>query len=178
MQEVARKYRVGVTIRNLLPRCNHDPERAEYNMKRAWQLFHQTASVGYLQPPPAAAANTNTQAGTLNTMPKSPAASVSPPFTAPAHRPEPSVSADAVRSLETKVDRILANQAEILRVVGDLQRIVGASTSSQLTFQQETSTVLNHMSSTILQMESQLEDVAESTEALRGMTLKSTTTTQ
>jgi len=37
--ELARHYRVGVTVRNLLPRCNHLPTHAEYFMKRAIEML-------------------------------------------------------------------------------------------------------------------------------------------
>ena len=36
--KLARKYRVGVTVRNLLPRCNHQPTRAEYFLSRALHI--------------------------------------------------------------------------------------------------------------------------------------------
>jgi alkylated DNA repair protein alkB homolog 6 len=163
MTEVVRAYRVGVTIRNLLPRCNHDPERAEYNLKRAWQLFHQTAQVGYYVPPSAAAAPTSAAASPPPPLAAKPQTSV--PSAPSAHQTSHHASIDSVRSLEVKVDRILANQAELLRAVGDLQRIVAASATSQHSFQQETSTVLNHLSSTVLQMESQVEELADSASA-------------
>eukprot|EP00760_Papus_ankaliazontas_P020921 PhM_4_TR18610/c5_g1_i3/m.83787/K10768/ALKBH6; alkylated DNA repair protein alkB homolog 6 len=35
-----RKYRVGVTVRHLLPRCTHQPTRSEYFMKRASDMLN------------------------------------------------------------------------------------------------------------------------------------------
>ena len=39
-KSLPRTYRVGVTIRNLLPRCNHQPARAEYFMGEAFAKLH------------------------------------------------------------------------------------------------------------------------------------------
>ncbi|ESL08165.1 alkylated DNA repair protein alkB like protein 6 [Trypanosoma rangeli SC58] len=38
--EVRKSYRVSITTRNLLPRCNHQPTRAEYAMKRSWYVYN------------------------------------------------------------------------------------------------------------------------------------------
>ena len=40
-QSLPRQYRVGVTIRNLLPRCNHQPARAEHFMGEAFTKLHK-----------------------------------------------------------------------------------------------------------------------------------------
>ncbi|CUG89394.1 2OG-Fe(II) oxygenase, putative [Bodo saltans] len=161
--EVVRKYRVGVTIRNLLPRCQHDPERAEYNLKRAWQLYHQTAEVGYYLPPvvgPSTSAPTTKPSTKTFAAPQQQKQQPPPQQTSSSSQHQ-TASIESVRSLEAKLDRILANQSELLRTVGDLQQIVSASVTSQHTFQQETSTVLNHLSSTVLQIESQVEELTE-----------------
>lgn len=148
MTEVVRKYRVGVTIRNLLPRCNHEPERVEHYLKRAWGLYQQSADVGYQYMPQAAPPSLSASDDIAAPMPSQAVPS----------SPSTGVSLSA---LEAKVDKLLANQAEILRSVQDLQRFAASAASSQETFQRETSTVLNHLTSTVLQIENVVEELTD-----------------
>lgn len=173
MTEVRRQYRVGVTIRNLLPRCNHEPERAEYQLKRAWMLYQQqaAATLGFvLPPPPQLTATTAVLRSTPSVTAARPAvttttAATAPPAPLPTFQSSsstaPPVAVNNIAELNAKVDRVLAQQQDILSALRELQNVVASSAASQATYQRETSTVLNHLSTTVLQLESAVEELAD-----------------
>lgn len=161
IQEVRRAYRVGVTVRNLLPRCNHHPERAEFNMKRAWQLFQQTRDLGFRQekesPQPVAPAMRASSPSSVSSSSPHP-----PPSTPMLVSTVTTTIAEAdVAALHKKIETLTQQQQELLQVVKELQHLVGNSAVSQASFQKETSAVLNHLSSTVLQLENNVEELLE-----------------
>jgi alkylated DNA repair protein alkB family protein 6 len=150
--EVVRQLRVGVTVRNLLPRCNHQPGRTEYQMQRSWALWNQKQDVGaphLLLPDTISKPTSQTLA---------PHQTAAPPKLAPSNHPN--ISSNTA-SLEAKVDALLKNQEALSQTVQDLQLLITSSLQKQQSFQTETSTVLNHLSSTILTLESNVDEIVE-----------------
>ena len=172
ISEVVRKYRVGITVRNLLPRCNHQPERAEYAMKRAWSIYHDRAdsehevSKASAQQPPAATPS-NQRAAT-------PRAATPPSPPAPSARALDGDTASALGRVEAKLDRLLTQQDEMRASIRELQEVVAFTTASSANFRTEMSTILNYMSSTVLQMESRVDEIAARGEPLDGIASSST----
>ncbi len=144
--EVARKYRVGVTVRNLLPRCDHAPERAEYAMRRAWSIYHKQPLVPSSVPRPAGPPPSVMQ-------PESPSPT-------PLTHPTPVAALDVMQRLEAKLDAVLAQQAELKASVRELQEVVAVTTAASASFRTEMATILNYMSSTVLQIDSSVDEMA------------------
>ncbi|RNF07609.1 alkylated DNA repair protein alkB like protein 6 [Trypanosoma conorhini] len=156
--EVKKSYRVSITTRNLLPRCNHQPTRAEYGMKRAWYVYNQLpvpeplVTPAPLPPTPASTTTTNTTTTTT----------VSGKMQ---EHKDTSVAAAAVKAdsdinfsdLEKKLDALLTQQSSLVEQVGELRQLM----ANEATFRSEVSTVLNHLSSTMLDIDSKLEDREE-----------------
>ena len=179
---VERKPRVGVTIRNLLPRCNHAPERNEYCMRRVWAVAHpdklpanptpnaaDAASNGATPPATSAgskpAAPASSASGKFGAMSQPPAGGLHPskPFPATATQTSSStmsaaavssaVSGDALEEVNRKLDQIIATQVELQNAVKQLQVIAAHSATQQSSFQTEVSGVLDHLTTTILDVQ-------------------------
>eukprot|EP00796_Vickermania_ingenoplastis_P011044 gene11044-7677_t len=152
IQQVVRDYRVSITTRNLLPRCRDQPRRAEFSMKRAWYIYHQ----------------------------ETPPEPLFPLATAAAGAPSPSAGGMAGRPLgegegrtdlrrwESKLDRALGEQEMLRREVQQLQQMVAGLSASSGYFQSETSGVLNHLTTALLDIQSRTEEVLEVVEEGKG----------
>ena len=134
MSEVRRTYRVGVTVRNLLPRCTHFPERTEYLMKRAWRLYNQLPL-----PEPVASDSATSHAV--------------PQYNNPPPTPQ-QLSVAEIQSLHTKIDSVMQQLSE-------LRQLFATGFAAEERYRSETSTILNHLSATVLQLESSVEEIAE-----------------
>lgn len=165
--QVHRSYRCSLTTRNLLTRCNHQPERAEYCMKRAWYIFHQQPIPSPLFPPPSVPPSTQTTAAT---SPSSAAGSSPSSLFADATLSDASrgeghsvgpLSSAQLRRWEAKLDAVFAQQSELKRSVEELKQFVMTASAAESVFRSETSTVLNHLSSTLLDLDAKVEDIAE-----------------
>ncbi|CAD2213071.1 2OG-Fe(II) oxygenase superfamily, putative [Angomonas deanei] len=148
IQKVERKYRASITTRNLLTRCQHQPTRAEYAMKRAWYVYNQRTVPSELFP--------------------SNEASASEPSLAPASSPGTPVvdpqSSPRLVQLEAKVDHVLKQQEKIVRGIEEIKDIIAASINASSGYQKETSTILNHLSQTVLELDAKVEDITDALE--------------
>ncbi|PWU92091.1 hypothetical protein C4B63_40g156 [Trypanosoma cruzi] len=158
--EVKKGYRVSITTRNLLPRCNHQPSRAEYGMKRAWYVYNQLPvpeplmTPAPLPPPSTSASSTSsparsaeemTMAATTRGMPEDKNTTVAAPMK--------ESSRTSFSELEKKLDALLTQQTTLMREVSEIRRQMAMET----TFRNELSTVLNHLSTTVLDIDSRLD---------------------
>ncbi|RNC31017.1 putative alpha-ketoglutarate-dependent dioxygenase, partial [Trypanosoma cruzi] len=158
--EVKKGYRVSITTRNLLPRCKHQPSRVEYGMKRAWYVYNQLPvpeplmTPAPLPPPstsasstssPATSAEEMTTAATTRGMPEDKNTSVAAPMK--------ESSRTSFSELEKKLDSLLTQQTTLMREVSEIRRQMAMET----TFRNELSTVLNHLSATVLDIDSRLD---------------------
>lgn len=157
IMSVERRYRVSITTRNLLTRCNHQPARAEYSMKRSWYLFHQlpvpqplfTLPPGMEVPPPSAATETDGPS----------TATTAPPT---------SLSSSQLFTWEQRMDRVFAQQEEIKRSLQALKELLTLSASAEAQFRQDVSAVLNHLTTTVLDVSAKVEDLHEAIEEKEG----------
>ncbi|KAG5490650.1 hypothetical protein JKF63_00772 [Porcisia hertigi] len=176
VQSIPRKYRASITTRNLMARCSHQPARTEYAMKRAWYLYNHLPIPSELF----------TQAPQLAHLPRSTGESVGV-----SSRLQEKASSSGIPSLEKRVDsaflpsspsgafavdkelraaihELKAGQDELRNSVGELKQLLALSIPAQATFQTEMATVLNHLSSSVLGLESKVDDVLEMTESGKG----------
>lgn len=177
MTEVRRQYRVGVTIRNLLPRCAHAPQRAEFNMKRALRHYTQ-----YTLPKVASTPTSSTpsRSGDKPILPPSqvsnhqhgnkPTAATQPRSNniATTTTSGGGVSHDELSALRQDILTILSQQRDIVQSLEDLKSVVAYNTTSTANFNKETSTVLNYMSQSILDVQSKVDDLTDAIEVLDG----------
>lgn len=146
---VERKYRVSLTTRNLLTRCNHRPSHAEYNMKRAWYQYNQLPIPEPLFTPgplPYGKTEAVTVTGTGE------------PSVCPAGGP---LTDAQLKIWEAKLDTLFANQTTLTRAVNELKEIVMASLSAEVSYRKETSVVLNNLTTSILDVDAKLEDIVD-----------------
>ncbi|EPY23117.1 alkylated DNA repair protein alkB like protein 6 [Strigomonas culicis] len=155
---VTRSYRSSITTRNLLTRCNHQTERAEYAMKRAWHLYHQKAIPESLFTPAALQDND----GALAKDGAAVGAATSEPLRSPV--PSSLSATTHTAALEQKMNELLQQQKELQSSLEELKQIMAISISQNANFQKETSTVLNNLSKTILELDSKMEDIEETLE--------------
>nr|CCC95676.1 unnamed protein product [Trypanosoma congolense IL3000] len=156
--EVRKGLRVSVTTRNLLPRCNHHPDRVEYGMKRAWFLYNQLPVPPKLftQPPQLASGMAPTPKNQKDDSPHA-----LPTAVAPGNRE--AVETTTAAEIEKKLDRVLLQQSTLEKKLDEVRRLVAGNSD----FHQELSTVLGHLTSTVLQIESKLEDLEDVCKAAR-----------
>lgn len=149
IQTVPRSYRASITTRNLMTRCNHDPARAEYAMKRAWYVYNQEEIPSQLfTPAPVLAAS----------------AVVTPSSATATSSKQSSVSADTF-SVEQQLRDVRAEQHELRKTVEELRQLVLLSVPAQTSFQKDSAVILNHLSTTVLEMDCKLDDILEKLES-------------
>lgn len=147
VQCIPRTFRASITTRNLMTRCNHGPERAEYAMKRAWYIYnHLPVPQPLYTTPPLLLQKSAAKQNSLSSMQGSKA----PRETAPAVGSNAEVLA-AIQDLRN-------DQAKLRASVEELKQLVLAQLQSQQTFQSETATILNHLSSTVLELDGKVDD--------------------
>ncbi|KAG5464345.1 hypothetical protein LSCM1_00527 [Leishmania martiniquensis] len=166
VQSIPRTYRASITTRNLMTRCNHQPARAEYAMKRAWYLYNHLPVPRELftlapQLSPSAGVSSKTGSGTREASTSS-----ATQFTQKHAESSFSVSSPSGRfandaELREAVQILRAGQEELRHSVEELKQLVALSIPAQTTFQTETGTILNHLSSSVLGLESKLDDLLE-----------------
>ncbi|KAG8342554.1 hypothetical protein TRVL_06615 [Trypanosoma vivax] len=145
MTEVHKGYRVSLTTRNLLPRCNHEPSRVEYGMKRAWYMYNQLPVPNQLfEPVPQSALTKQTDVGSIST-PKAHTGAKIPAGGTP------------LETIENRLDQLFAQQKTLAAQLNDLSQAVAAG----ITFRNEVSTVLGHLTTTVLEMDNKLDDVLD-----------------
>jgi alkylated DNA repair protein alkB family protein 6 len=162
--EVVRKYRVGVTVRNLLPRCNHSPERAEYAMRRAWSIFHKERLEATTGETPLPQPQQQQLSGGSVSRPSSGSGVAS--TSTVGHSP----SAEQLTRIEAKLDAVLMQQTELRTAVREVQEVVSMTTAASSSFRAEMSSILNHMSATVLQIESSVDELVASSSSNTGDT--------
>lgn len=149
LQEIRRSYRVSLTTRNLLPRCSDQPRRAEYGMKRAWYVYQQKSIPEPLfESFPSNEGFSQTKLGSIDNSSQGKFA-LSP------------LSDEDLRRWEAKLDRVLSEHQEIKKELHQLRELMAALASSSSHYQKETSTILNHLSTTLLDVQSKVEDTME-----------------
>lgn len=153
LEEINRSYRVSLTTRNLLPRCSDQPRRAEYGMKRAWYVYHQ-------QPVPEPLFDP----GLSNTGSSKIGSDLPQSSTSNHHNASPLFPEEDLRRWEAKLDRVLAEHQEIKEELKKLRELMMVVASSNAHYQKESSTILNHVSSTLLDVQSKVEDTMEAME--------------
>ncbi|KAK7200579.1 2OG-Fe(II) oxygenase superfamily [Novymonas esmeraldas] len=167
VQSIPRTYRASITTRNLMTRCSHQPQRAEYAMKRAWYLYNHLPIPAALFPP---APQLPTPAP-LSTPGRTDAAAGWQASRQKRHTPALApVTSDKMAlgdaGLQEAVRELRAGQEELRHSVEELRQLMALSIPAHTTFQTETATILNHLSSSVLRLESKLEDVLETVEAI------------
>ncbi|KEG09203.1 alkylated DNA repair protein alkB like protein 6 [Trypanosoma grayi] len=120
--EVRREHRVSITTRNLLPRCNHQPSRTEYGMKRAWYIYNQLPVPEPLVTPAPPHAGATTAPAPTPTV-RAPAAK---PMEEPLPSARTALAGDRLVELENKVDQLLHKQTALERQVGEMQQLMAA----------------------------------------------------
>eukprot|EP00758_Cryptobia_borreli_P018744 Tbor_TRINITY_DN7418_c0_g1::TRINITY_DN7418_c0_g1_i1::g.14572::m.14572/K10768/ALKBH6; alkylated DNA repair protein alkB homolog 6 len=153
MTEVKRDYRVGVTVRNLLPRCNHDPQRNEYCMKEAFNHYYQGTDLTF-----TGIVNSETDITESSREGKcfeKQTSCLTPDISIPL-----SVSQD-LTTVKERLNQLSEKQDKIIAQLNDIQAVLGYNTTTNVTFQRETSSILNYMSQTLLDAQSEIEDIKE-----------------
>lgn len=163
VQAVPRTYRVSITTRNLMVRCSHQPARAEYAMKRAWYLYnHLPVPKDLFTPPPPLPSTASRRQGSVPQVATyqsvAPTASFSPS----------GAVAGSDSELTQTVRELRAGQEELRRSIEELKELIALSIPAQTTYQKDTATVLNHLSSSVLELESKVDDLLEEVDALKG----------
>jgi alkylated DNA repair protein alkB family protein 6 len=175
---LVRRRRVGVTIRNLLPRCNHQPLRAEHFLVKAWKTFHHgngsRASDNEQQPlislPRAPAAS----------APSSSGAAVSPPHVqtpsnhhgdnqrhreraSAAERGDATVTSDRqqVSALAHKIDRVEATQEKILQTLKEIQIVLAHNAQNDGAFRQDVGTILDELTGSVMALSGKVEELTQ-----------------
>lgn len=171
IMKVHREYRVSLTTRNLLTRCNHQPSRAEYAMKRAWHLYHHLPVPEPLFADAPATASAKNDADSdeeeddnddYDGFAGSPMARLlsSAGVKFEPETPEP-LSSEQIKAWGEKLDRIFKQQEELKASVEGLQQLLVSSITAEASFRQEVSTVLNHLSTTMLDLDEKVESLEE-----------------
>lgn len=178
LMEVQRQYRVSITTRHLLSRCHHQPRRVEYMMKRASFLYRQQPIPDPLFSPRIRSATLSDSAflhrGASSKADEDGATTVGSEAGG-GRRPVPSprvptdtlsnaaesLSLQTARSLEEKLDNVLHEQKKLTEELQQVQQMLLSVASSASHFQKEVSEVLNHLTSTMLDVQAKSEDAAE-----------------
>jgi alkylated DNA repair protein alkB homolog 6 len=145
VQSIPRTFRASITTRNLMTRCSHQPERAEYSMKRAWHIYHHLPVPQPLYTPPPLPVTT------AETTTKKPQTSIGPLQT----------SAEGGAAVLSAIQELRADQEKVRVSVEELKQIVMAYLPAQQTFQSDTATILNHLSSTVLELDGKVEELMD-----------------
>lgn len=143
IQTVHRTYRVSLTSRNLLPRCQDQPRRAEYAMKRAWYVYNQLPVPDLLFPSPRPSPHPRSQQQ------------------APLESRTAPLSSTEISQWEAKLDRVLEEQQALKSQLNELKKLMEAQLTSSFQFHQNTSEVLNTVTQSLLDVSSKTEDVAD-----------------
>ncbi|CBZ38955.1 hypothetical protein, conserved [Leishmania donovani] len=175
VQSISRTYRASITTRNLMTRCSHQPARAEYAMKRAWYLYNHLPVPSELFTPAPQLSQQQRSAG-LSTGGSSGSRELSDGSATPSpqKRVESSFSACAPpgavafdTELREAIYEMRAKQEDLRNNVEELKQLVALSIPAQTTFQTETATILNHLSSSVLQLESKVDDLLDEVESAK-----------
>ncbi|CCW63857.1 unnamed protein product [Phytomonas sp. EM1] len=150
IQRVVRGYRVSVTIRNLLPRCNHQPGRAEFEMKRAWYLYHNLP----LPTPLFTASPLIREAGGAGET-----------ASAALEAPRGPLPPEGGGRWEARMDRLAAEQAALAAEMKELKGLLGQFVAAGRSSQAETSGVLNSMTKSLLEVDAKLDDLMDELQA-------------
>jgi hypothetical protein len=103
-------------------------------MKRAWRLYNQLP----LHEPVASDSATSHAVPQYNNPPPTPQ----------------QLSVAEIQSLHTKIDSVMQQLSE-------LRQLFATGFAAEERYRSETSTILNHLSATVLQLESSVEEIAE-----------------
>jgi alkylated DNA repair protein alkB family protein 6 len=161
--ELVREHRVGITVRHLLSRCNHQPSRTEYCMS----LAHATVKGNKPSHESAVAAAAPTSSyGNMSTLPKptAPPMPVAPPAAVPVASAAPTASPQndqLLRDVQRSLAAVAATQQQMGVTLKEVQLVLAQSTAHSASFRTEMSSVLDHMSSTMLNLQSTVDDIAE-----------------
>lgn len=170
VREVPRTYRVSITTRNLLTRCTHQPTRAEYGMKRAWYMYHQLPIPSPLFPTPAAREPAVAEEESVASLA---AESVTPSCSRVTRNDEVHdtdgsgvaavgpLSATQLRAWEAKLDAVMAQQRVLTQRVHELSEVVAASAAADAAYRNESAVVLNHLSSSMLDLDAKVSDLVD-----------------
>lgn len=175
IEEVHRKYRVSITTRHLLSRCHDQPRRVEYMMKRASFLYQQQPIPDPLFPPstawPSSSASSSSSSDGQETSSSSSvwkeksvfdtATSSSSTGSASPVGDGSGSSVTVSRTLEEKLDRIRLEQQEIKKELQEVKQVLKVIASKSSNFENETSGILNHVTSTLLEIKSDTESVVD-----------------
>ena len=173
LQSIERRYRASVTVRNLLPRCGHEPERNDYMMRQAWYHYNQLpVPKPKVSPTAAPASDSAVSAADVkeNELPAADAPRVYPSEATS----DMSVSSAEVRALRESVAALTKAQEALSRDVQDikegiaeLKAVIGYSFTSATTFQKETSSILNHLSMAVMDVTGKQDDLADDLSAIK-----------
>lgn len=136
-----RSRRVGITIRNLLPRCSHHPERLHHFLRQALQGT---------QPPRTGATHPTSGSVKITREPLAPAAIVRPAGLTGDHPQNGDALLDTLRRIERQ-------QTELLAAVRDVQVVLAHQQHAQQEFKQDMGTVVDHLTTTVLDIQNQLQ---------------------
>ncbi|GET93595.1 hypothetical protein, conserved [Leishmania tarentolae] len=169
VQSIPRTYRASITTRNLMMRCNHEPARAEYAMKRAWYLYNHLPIPNELFTPAPQLSEKQRPVGVFTgSISGSQDARDRGATSSTEKRVEnclPACSTPGIYTVDTELREVIyemrARQEELRNNVEELKQLVALSIPAQTTFQTETATILNHLSSSVLQLESKVEDLVD-----------------
>ncbi|KPI85604.1 hypothetical protein ABL78_5342 [Leptomonas seymouri] len=163
VQSIPRAFRASITTRNLMTRCNHQPQRAEYAMKRAWYIYNHMAVPQPLYTPlpqlPSSSASTGASSSSTSAAVRS---------TRSFGGPETAIDRS---ELLTAVQDLRAEQEKLRESVEELKQLVLSFIPAQHSFQGETATILNHLSSTTLDLDGKMDDLLDEL-AARNMKVK------
>jgi alkylated DNA repair protein alkB homolog 6 len=155
-KQFKREHRVGVTIRNLLPRCAHEPMRAEYQMLKALKVLGNQESQNITEPKSKSspASSSSQQQSMYSGMSK------------PQQHPE-KVSSSSLsqnnnnKSLESKLDLLLEKQNKLENQLKEIQTLLAFNTQRNIKFETEVAGVLDHVSSIVLDVQAKVDDLTD-----------------
>lgn len=181
-KELVRKHRVGVTIRNLLPRCAHEPQRAEYQMIEAAKIARPDWFKGSNSNSTNSSNNSQKKASLTSldadaerkssfkstTTSNYGAMSQAPPlpssYSSSASPAGSSLSSSSVPLLEKKMDELMQRQSKIESQLQEIQTLLAFSTQRNVKFESDVAGVLDHVSQLVLDVSARVEDIAAAVE--------------
>ncbi len=164
-KQFKRSHRVGVTIRNLLPRCAHEPMRAEYQMMKALRVLNNQNQQGTTTDSAASAASeeevTKSSQKAKSQQQQQSYSGMSKPL--PLQQQQNSVAATSNNNkvLESKLDLLLEKQNKLENQLKEIQTLLAFNTQRNIKFETEVAGVLDHVSSIVLDVQSKVDDLAE-----------------
>lgn len=162
-----RQPRVGVTIRHLLSRCNHHPERSDYFLERAHTLYHEgktTAPPGltHVNDDRAALGRSQSSASAAPVSPKADlrnAPTNSASFRKP-HQPAfDSAAPTAAAELATRLERLENQQATLLQAVKEIQVVLAHGLQSDEKFRRDLGTIMDHLTSSVMSLQGSVDSL-------------------